>query len=96
MPSASERRRNGPGRSERARLESPVASMADSKDEPTNTAILTALQGLWRQHKDLIQGVEGRLAEKIDAVEARLDSKLAAAEQRLGDRLAQELRDRAH
>jgi len=68
--------------------------MPDEKSDPTNAEILSALQGMWRQQRDLIQGVEGRLSAKIDAVEGQLDGKLAATEQRLGDRLAQEIQDR--
>ena len=68
--------------------------MPDEKSGPTNAEILSALQGMWRQQRDLIQGVEGRLGAKIDAVGGQLDAKLAATEQRLGDRLAQEIQDR--
>lgn len=71
--------------------------MADPK-EPSNAEIITALQGMWRQQKDLIQGVEGRLGDKIDGAEQRLDKRiqmdLAATEQRLGERMAQEIQDR--
>jgi hypothetical protein len=69
-------------------------SMPDEKSDPNNAEILTALQGMWRQQRDLIQGVEGRLGAKLDGIEEQLDGKLAATEQRLGDRLAQEIQDR--
>ena len=68
--------------------------MSAEDKEPTNAEILGALQGMWRQQKDLVQGLEGRLGAKIDGVETRLDEKLQAAETRLGDRLAQEIQDR--
>jgi hypothetical protein len=68
--------------------------MPDEKSDPTNAEILGALQGMWRQQRDLIQGVEGRLSAKLGAIEEQLDAKLAATEQRLGDRLAQEIQDR--
>jgi hypothetical protein len=68
--------------------------MPDERDDPTGAEILSALQGMWRQQRDLIQGVEGRLSTKIEAIEEQLDGKLAVTEQRLGDRLAQEIQDR--
>lgn len=72
--------------------------MPEEPKDPTNAEILTALQGMWRQQKDLIQGTEGRLGTKIDQVEQRLDlkfdQKLAATEKRLTERLAQEIQDR--
>ena len=68
--------------------------MSDDDKNPTNAEILTALQGMWRQQKDLVQGVEGRLGEKLYGVEKRLGERLDAGEQRLGERLAQEIQDR--
>ncbi|MBN1611362.1 MAG: hypothetical protein JW940_32310 [Polyangiaceae bacterium] len=68
--------------------------MPDEKKDPSNTEILTALQGMWRQQKDLIQGLEGRLASKLDTAEQRLDQELAGVEKRLGERIAQEIQDR--
>ena len=68
--------------------------MPDDGKEPSSGEILTALQGMWRQQKDLIQGVESRLASKIDAVDGRLDEKMKAMEGRLGERLAREIQDR--
>ena len=68
--------------------------MNDHDKDPTNAEILTALQGMWRPQKDLVQGVEGRLGEKLDKVEQRLGERLDAAEKRLGERLAQEIQDR--
>jgi hypothetical protein len=62
--------------------------------EPTNTDLLAALQGMWRQQKDLVNGVETRLGSKIDGVEQRLDEKLTATEARLGERMAREIQDR--
>jgi CRP-like cAMP-binding protein len=67
-------------------------------EDPSNSELLTALQGMWRQQSDLITGVERRLGAKIEQVEERLDKKLteklAASEARLGERLAQEIQDR--
>ncbi len=68
--------------------------MSDDDKDPTNSEILTALQGMWRQQKDLVQGVEGRLGGKLDEVEKRLGQRLDATEERLGARLAQEIQDR--
>ena len=68
--------------------------MPEDRKDPTNAEILAALQGMWRQQKDMVQGLEGRIGSKIDGVEERLDQKLAATEKRLGDRLAQEIQDR--
>ena len=78
--------------------------MADDEG-PTNAALLPALQGMWRQQKDLITDIETRLGAKLDGVakglegslretEARLDAKIAATEARLTERLAQEIQDR--
>ena len=82
--------------------------MSDTKD-PTNAELLTALQGMWRQQKDLVQGLEGRLGVKLEGVardveervdarlratEERVDAKLQATEERLGERLAREIQDR--
>ena len=72
--------------------------MPSDKDDPSNSEILQALQGMWGQQKDLFQGVERLLGAKLDQVEQRLDEnlerKLGQTEQRLGERLAQEIQDR--
>ena len=68
--------------------------MAEEEKKATNADILTALQGMWRQQKDLIHGVEGRLTTKLVEVERRLDERLGETEQRLSNRLAQEIQDR--
>ena len=81
------------------------ATVTSMSDDPTNADLLAAMQGRWRQQKDLIGGVEqrlgakiGKVEERLDAkigkVEERLDAKLQATEKRLGDRLAQEIKDR--
>ena len=80
-------------RTDYALLES-AASVSDDERDPSNAEILKALQGMWRQQADLIQGVEGRLGGKVEQLEKRLDQRLEATEQRIGDRLAQEIQDR--
>lgn len=61
--------------------------MPDAPKDPTNAELLAALQGVWRQQRDLVQGVESRLASKIDRVEKRLDAKIEGVEKRLEKRL---------
>jgi len=68
--------------------------MSDDDKNPTNSEILSALQGMWRQQKDMIQGVESRLGDKLDEAGKRLEDRLDATEKRLGERLAQEIQDR--
>lgn len=64
-------------------------------DDPTNGQILQALQqGMWGQQKDLMQGVERRLASKIDAVETKLEQRLDSVAQSVTERMAQEIQDR--
>ncbi len=63
--------------------------MSDTKD-PTNAELLTALQGMWRQQKDLVQGLEGRLGAKVEVVARDVDlfgARLGAAEERVETRL---------
>jgi hypothetical protein len=68
--------------------------MSDDVKAPSNAELLAALHGMWRQQKDLVSGIEGRLASKIDAAVEQLDSGMKAAEDRLGARLAKEIQDR--
>jgi uncharacterized protein involved in exopolysaccharide biosynthesis len=68
--------------------------MSDGTKEPNNAELLSALQGMWRQQKDFVHGVETRLGSKLDAVAEKLDHRLAAAEVHLGERLAREIQDR--
>jgi hypothetical protein len=60
--------------------------------EPSNAELLVALQGVWRQQRDLVQGVESRLSAKIEGVENRLDAKIDtkvdAVEKRLDRKLS--------
>jgi hypothetical protein len=66
--------------------------MPEETKEPTNAELLVALQGVWRQQRDLVQGVENRLSTKIDGVEKRLDAKIDTkfdtAEERLDQKLS--------
>jgi hypothetical protein len=65
-----------------------------SEEKPSNADILTALQGMWGQQKDLILGVEKRLRTEIKDVEKRLDTKIDDAERRIGERVSREIHDR--
>jgi hypothetical protein len=80
----------------RPTLEQPIFICRPMPDDsnPTNADIIAALQGMWRQQQDLVQGVERRLGGKVDGAVQRLHLELEATEQRLGDRLAQEIQDR--
>jgi uncharacterized protein (DUF169 family) len=69
-------------------------SMSDHPKDPTNAEILTAMQGMWRQQADLVQGLESRIGSKVDAVSEKLQNRLVDAEERLGERLAREIQDR--
>jgi hypothetical protein len=68
--------------------------MRSDADNPSNAEILTALQGMWRQQRDLVKGLETRLEEKVDQATERLDTRLRATVDELGKRLAQEIQDR--
>jgi hypothetical protein len=59
--------------------------------EPTNAELLVALQGVWRQQRDLVQGVENRLSAKIHGVEKRLDAKIDTKVDGVVKRLDQKL-----
>jgi hypothetical protein len=68
--------------------------MSDDTKDPHSRGLLAAQQGIWRQQKDLVNGVESRLGSKIDAVADKLDHRLKAAEEHLGQRLVREIQDR--
>jgi hypothetical protein len=79
-----------------------------SEKEPTNADILTALQGMWGQQKDLILGVEKRLDRKLDTLDRKIDTvsgdmrtdiksvdaKIDDVEKRLAERITREIHDR--
>jgi hypothetical protein len=71
--------------------------MADANN-PSTSEILTAMQGMWGQQKDLILGVEERLEQKLSSkIESEvrpLKGELLAAKEELGDRITREIRDR--
>jgi ubiquinone biosynthesis protein UbiJ len=75
-------------------IEEKTSAMSDEQSPPNNAEILSALQGMWRQQKDLIVGVESRLSSKLEGVVGDLGRQLETTEQRLANRLSQEIQDR--
>jgi chaperonin cofactor prefoldin len=59
--------------------------MSDDSRDPTNADIITALQGMWRQQNELLQGVESRLGSKLDATEERLGQRVDRLERNMDE-----------
>jgi hypothetical protein len=68
--------------------------MSDAEKGPTNAELLTAMQGMWRQQKSLIEGVEKQLGDRLDSGLSKLDATMDASVKRLREEIAQEIHDR--